>query len=44
MEGAIERLRLSARSTHRILRIAQTTADLAGAGRIDASHLGEAIG
>ncbi|MCB1566039.1 MAG: ATP-binding protein, partial [Xanthomonadales bacterium] len=34
----------SARSTHRILRVARTIADLSAADRIDASHLGEAIG
>ena len=44
LERAIDRLRLSARSTHRILRVARTIADLAGAERIDAGHLGEAIG
>ena len=44
LERAIERLRLSARSTHRILRVARTIADLAAAERIDAGHLGEAIG
>ena len=44
LERAIERLRLSARSTHRILRVARTIADLSAADRIDASHLGEAIG
>ena len=44
LERAIERLSLSARSTHRILRVARTIADLSAADRIDASHLGEAIG
>jgi len=34
---------LSARAYHRILRVARTVADLAGAERIDTAHLTEAI-
>src|SRR5690606_7539216 len=44
LERAIERLRLSARGTHRILRVARTIADLAGEEHVGSSHLGEAIG
>ncbi len=40
---AIERLRLSARSTHRVLRVARTIADLADAQDIETPHLSEAI-
>lgn len=40
---AIARLNLSARAYHRILKLALTLADLAGAERIEASHLAEAI-
>jgi magnesium chelatase family protein len=40
---AITRLNLSARAYHRILKLALTLTDLAGAGRIEASHLAEAI-
>lgn len=44
LEHAIDRLRLSARSMQRVLRVARTIADLAGAERIDRSHLTEALG
>ncbi len=40
---AIARLNLSARAYHRILKLALTLADLAGAERIEAAHLAEAI-
>ncbi len=40
---AIERLNLSARAYHRILRVARTLADLAGAERPAAAHVAEAI-
>lgn len=44
LEQAMDRLQLSARSMHRILRVARTIADLAGAADIQRSHLTEAIG
>ncbi|MBC9072791.1 YifB family Mg chelatase-like AAA ATPase [Thauera sp. CAU 1555] len=43
LRQAIARLRLSARAYHRILRVARTVADLAGATRIDAAHMAEAV-
>jgi magnesium chelatase family protein len=44
LERAIEHLRLSARSMHRILRVARSIADLEGEARIATPHLTEAIG
>jgi len=41
---ALERLRLSARAYHRVLRLARTIADLAGAEPLSAAHVAEAIG
>ncbi len=43
LEQAIERLRLSARSLHRILRVARTIADLDASDAIATAHLTEAI-
>lgn len=43
LDRAVERLGLSARAYHRVLRVARTIADLAGTARIDADHLSEAI-
>jgi magnesium chelatase family protein len=42
LEQAVESLRLSARAYHRILRMARTIADLAGATDIDTPHIMEA--
>lgn len=43
LQAAVERLRLSARGYHRVLKVARTIADLAGADRIAPAHLSEAI-
>lgn len=44
LERAVERLQLSARSLHRILRVARTIADLAGSEHIGTRHLTESLG
>ncbi|MGY0504721.1 YifB family Mg chelatase-like AAA ATPase [Luteimonas sp. e5] len=44
LETAMERLQLSARALHRILRVARTIADLDAAPGIERAHLAEAIG
>jgi len=44
LERAIDALQLSARGTHRILRVARTIADLASSDAIATAHLSEAIG
>ncbi len=44
LEQACERLQLSARAHHRILRVARTIADLAERDQIELPHLSEAIG
>lgn len=43
LERSAERLHLSARAYHRILRVARTIADLAGSARIETPHLAEAL-
>ena len=43
LRQAIERLTLSTRAYHRILRLARTIADLAGRERISSDHVAEAI-
>ena len=43
LDTAVTRLGLSARAIHRILKVARTIADLAGAQSIDTAHLSEAI-
>ncbi|HEY9119878.1 MAG TPA: ATP-dependent protease, partial [Marinobacter sp.] len=44
LSAAMERLGLSARALHRILRVARTLADLEGQERIGNGHLVEALG
>ncbi|MFC0676250.1 YifB family Mg chelatase-like AAA ATPase [Lysobacter korlensis] len=44
LERAVDALQLSARSMHRIVRVARTIADLAGSQTIETAHLAEAIG
>jgi magnesium chelatase family protein len=43
LRGAVQRLGLSARAYHRVLRIARTIADLAGVEAIAPAHVAEAI-
>jgi magnesium chelatase family protein len=43
MEKAYERLGLSARSYHKVLRVARTIADLDGKVEIEGKHLREAL-
>ncbi len=43
LQTAIQRLKLSARAYHRILKISRTIADLAGSAKIVANHVSEAV-
>ena len=43
MKTAMNQLQLSARAYHRVLKLARTIADLAGAEEIAPSHLAEAL-
>jgi len=43
LKQAVTRLRLSARAYHRVLKIARTIADLAGAAELTTAHVSEAI-
>jgi len=43
LEQAIDRLGLSARAYHRVLKVARTIADFAGEANIRSSHLAEAV-
>ena len=44
LEKAMEKLKLSARAYHRILKLARTIADIENSENIEMSHLSEAIG
>jgi magnesium chelatase family protein len=44
LREAMERMTLSARARHRVLKVARTIADLAGSERVEAEHVGEALG
>ena len=43
LTGAAERFKLSARGYHRVLRVARTIADLAGAANVARGHIAEAL-
>ena len=43
LRAAMQQLHLTARAYHRILKLARTIADLAGAEMIETPHLAEAI-
>ena len=43
LKQAVDRLRLSARGYHRVLKVARTLADLEGAAVIAAPHIAEAL-
>jgi magnesium chelatase family protein len=43
MLAAVRQLHLSARGYHRVLKLGRTIADLAGGGRVQASHIAEAL-
>ena len=44
LTDAAEKMRLSARGYHRVLRVARTIADISGSTNIDVSHVAEALG
>ncbi|OGT90285.1 MAG: ATP-dependent protease [Gammaproteobacteria bacterium RIFOXYD12_FULL_61_37] len=44
LQGAMDKLGLSARAYHRVLKVARTVADLAGENQVRGAHVAEAIG
>ena len=43
LKNAIQRMGLSARAYHRVLKVARTIADLASADKIETAHIAEAV-
>ena len=43
LTDAAEKMKLSARGYHRVLRVARTIADIAGKTQIDPTHIAEAL-
>lgn len=43
LDDSAERLALSARAYHRVIKIARTIADLAGSDEVEANHILEAL-
>ena len=43
LETAMRQLRFSARAYYKILKVARTIADLAGAEKVEAPHIAEAV-
>jgi len=43
LTDAAERMKLSARGYHRVLKVARTIADLSGADTVSKSHIAEAL-
>src|SRR5947209_7407823 len=43
LEAAADRLHLTGRAIHRVLRVARTIADLEGVENVDSTHLAEAL-
>ncbi|WP_373019333.1 YifB family Mg chelatase-like AAA ATPase [Thiomicrorhabdus sp.] len=44
LQSAVEKMGISARSYHRVLRVSRSLADMAGSDRVESEHLAEALG